>query len=165
MAEFSAGQQLNAEHLNGILPLCAFKSADESVSNNTYQNDDHLVVAVEANRDYIVEVLLLFTGGATGDAKWQFTMPAGAVLTWGIYTIDTGGTIATVGNSNQSSPAGNSQTGTVGTSTYRATFIRGTLEVGGTAGNFQLQWAQNTTDATATVLRRGSHLMLTRCPA
>lgn len=166
MADWTPGQVLEAADLIAAFPLAKFKTGDESLPSSTaYQDDDHLVVPVEANRDYIVEALLLFTGDPAADAKWQFTLPAGSVMSWGTFTVDSAAAIATTGASNSGSPAGNVVTGVAGTGTFRATFIRGTLEVGGTPGNLTLQWAQNVSNATATVLRRGSHLLLTRVPA
>ena len=48
------------------------------------------------------------------------------------------------------------------TSTGALALAFGTLIVGSTAGNLQFQRAQNATSVTATNVRAGSHLLLTR---
>jgi hypothetical protein len=43
-----------------------------------------------------------------------------------------------------------------------ALHVHGLLVVGGTAGTVKLQWAQNTSNVTATILKSGSFLVLRR---
>jgi hypothetical protein len=40
--------------------------------------------------------------------------------------------------------------------------VYGRLVMSSTAGNFQLQWAQNASDATGTTLKAGSYMTMTR---
>ena len=61
-------------------PPLAIKTATESVtSSTTLQDDDELVVTVEANTKYRVELLLLYDGNAAGDIQVKLVAPSGTV--------------------------------------------------------------------------------------
>lgn len=137
------------------------KSADESVtSSTTLQNDDELFASVLANTNYVFEGVFNFTGDTNADFKMAFTFPTGAELYMHFMTYDTA--LTNFGSFAQYNPAsGTSSAGGVGgATTYRPTHVRGSLFVGGTAGTLQLQWAQNASNAAATILRKGSLLIV-----
>src|SRR5574341_1924364 len=80
---FGTGTLLPASDLNTYMVQQNFvrKTADESVtSSTTLQDDDHLVIAVEANTNYFIEAFLIYDGDAAGDFKFTFSVPAGATL-------------------------------------------------------------------------------------
>jgi hypothetical protein len=132
--------------------LFAPKTADESVvSSITLQNDDHLVLAVLANREYLVDWSLRIDGATAGDFKYAFTGPAGATMVWesmGHGVADTTNVAQAV---TDVAAIGTVVThGTLGVGTTSRVRGGGRLIVGGTAGNLQLQWAQGTSSASAT---------------
>ncbi len=125
------------------------KPSDETISSNaTLQNDDALLFAVGANEKWQFEGFLRWTTTAAADFKLQFTGPSGSV---GFYTIEeiTGG----IGNGGSELNSPLTYTAASGSA-----FFRGAIANGGTAGNLQLQWAQNTSDASNTTVHAGSYL-------
>jgi hypothetical protein len=147
------------------------KTADETItSSTTLQNDDHLVLPVVANAVYRFELDLYMTESTdyVGDFKMSFTCPSGA-------TFDMHGAGAHI--TDLISPATNSNgewIGKLATTSAGATLgfgvgnvltgvrVYGRLVMSSTAGNFQLQWAQNASDATGTTLKAGSYMTMTR---
>lgn len=129
------------------------KTSNESVSNSAVlQNDDVLLFAVEANGIYDFVFHIFCDGATTGDIKAALTFPSGATLlaecrgqpeaasiaSGLVYTV-----LTTSGGASQNF-------GLLGTGTTSLIRIEGVLVVSSTAGNLQLQWAQGTSDGTAT---------------
>lgn len=127
------------------------KTADQSVtSSTTLVNDSHLVLSVVANATYTLFLMCVFSGGTTGDIKFSWGVPSGTVLRW----VDQTGTSGLAADLDvYSAPGGTTQVGFQ---------IWATVVTSGTAGNIQFRWAQNTSDATATIVRANSHLCLDR---
>jgi hypothetical protein len=145
--------------------------SDESVSNDTLQDDDELFLSVEANTVYVLDALLLFTTGTstTPDAKMGWTHPSGSTLTWSRHSYITAATLTTevsIAQRYQEASAASTMTsGVISTATAVASpvWIRGVLRVGGTAGTLTLQWAQSTsTGGTPTVRKADSFVSLTQ---
>lgn len=142
------------------------KTGDESITNNTLQDDNHLILAVDASSTYIFKVFLLVDGGTTGDLKTAFTFPTGSTLHFTGHGPTTGLASGSGGdaefNGRQSATSG-STTISFGTSGSRlGIMLEGILITGSTSGSLTLQWAQNTTDVTATTLKSGSWMKLQR---
>jgi hypothetical protein len=125
-------------------PTILAKSADTSrASTTTRTADPHLTIAVAANKIYILEMVVWATGnsvragvtGPTGASLIAQSLSAAATA-----SFDIGSTI-------------DMNVNTIGT-------CLGLLSIGGTAGSFTLSWAQVTSSATASVVKRGSYLML-----
>lgn len=160
------GTELNtALDLLNSITRGVVKTADESLTSNaTLQNDDDLVLPVVASATYIVEWSLVTDGALAADFKYSFTGPASATMTWesvGILTTDTTATAARGATDNAT--IGTVQThGTILAGTNSRIDGRGVLTVSTTAGSLQLQWAQNTSTASATRCRAGSWLRATR---
>ena len=140
------------------------KGSDESVvSSTTLQNDDDLVVAVNANETYEVEGILYVTSTNAGhDFKLAFTAPSGS-------TIKIPYSSSRAGSTNYLENDVLITSGTSGTvvdlnsGNLHVITIRGTLRTSGTSGNFQLQWADDNTSGTQTVtVEIDSFLKLTR---
>ncbi|MER6236549.1 hypothetical protein ABT185_10845 [Streptomyces clavifer] len=129
----------------------ARKTADESVtSSTTLQNDNHLLLPVVANATYSLFLMCIFSGSTVGDIKFDWTVPSGTVLRWSDQTGASGlNTDADV----YSAPGGATQV---------AFQIWATVVTSSTAGNVTFRWAQNASDATATIVRANSHLRLER---
>jgi len=148
------------QFLRGI-DRVARKTSDETVNNSsTLQNDDVLVVSVEANAVYRVECQIICSSSTTADIKTTFTVPAGATLRWGTYAPhrSVSSTTASTISANVFSAAGVADVGGYGTSTNVLYVLRGILRMSSTAGSLQFQWAQSTADATNTTVRAGSVL-------
>ncbi|GAA1026811.1 hypothetical protein GCM10009557_05820 [Virgisporangium ochraceum] len=152
------------ELLAGAVVSGAYKASDTSRSSATtgatYTDDPHLTVPVAANGVYPVEFYGLYQAGATGQMKIQFTFPSG---TWeaASFAYDPGTDEWQALASGVSSPGG-AVTGLVGTGSNVPVRLAGTLHVGATGGALTVQWAQTTSNATATILRKGSRIVLTR---
>ena len=132
----------------------AYKAANESVaSSTTLQNDDNLKFSVAANDIWTFELFLIVSGDAAGDIKIAFTAPTGATINWGAI----GQTIADAFSDAVVSGSGTTASFGVGAAS-RTILIRGTVVVSTTAGTIQLQWAQDTSSVTATVVATGSHI-------
>jgi hypothetical protein len=145
-----------------FVPLAAVKAGDESAtSNTTLHNDLDLHVPVAASSTYEFSCYLFFQAFAGGDIKWTWTGPAGIVLVYDALHNEGGGTLlnasaTTYGLASAGTAAGG------GAGVNEALVMRGTCIVSGTAGSLQLQWAQQTSSGTATIVKAGSHLVLRR---
>lgn len=134
------------------------KTADESITNNTLQDDDHLFFTLSANTNYYIRLRVFFTTAATPDFKYR-VVASGATISlvrrWcdrvtGAATARTAVAVQTAFDSADVAMAGSGNDGIV--------FEDIIVHVGGTGGTFKFQWAQNTTNATAAIVRAGSHL-------
>lgn len=133
------------------------KASDETVNNSsTLQDDDDLLITMGANEVWYFEAMLIFTSNGTADFKMAFTVPSGATLEAVGVGKEPGGADARVrrliGSASSESYDGSA-------TTEDSVIVKGTVRVGGTAGNLQLQWAQNTADASDTKLLTDSWLM------
>lgn len=134
------------------------KSADESVTSSaTLQNDNELSLAVAANKTYVFDVYLAYTAGTTGDFKAALTFPSGATAFAAISATD-GSSWTTTGL--QISSGGSVSGGGLGVTIPVLQRWTGVLMVSSTAGTLQVQWAQNTSNGTATTVKAGSVMML-----
>jgi hypothetical protein len=145
------------------------KPSDESVTSTTVQDDDHLLLAVSANTDYILEAGIVYSADNGVGMNFGWTGPASATMWWnsGVASsydaqgtpyvsqtaIDITGIATAVGFS------------TGGASNPFREMCRsyGLLRVAGTAGNIRFRFGQNTLNAgVATVVRAGSWLRITK---
>jgi len=162
---WAVGQVLAAADVNSwMVPLDINKAADQSITSNaTPANDNTLVQAVPANVKYRFECVIFYSGGTQGsaDIKFQFAVPASATYKCTVCFINTSGVqIAEIYNDDTVTPA--LQAGTGGAGNKRAILMKGTVTIGGTAGNFAFQWAQGTSNGTATTVHADSYLHLRR---
>lgn len=136
------------------------KSANENVtSSTTLQNDDEFSFALEANTKYVIDGGVFATSTASQpDIKIGFTVPSGATMDIGY--------LAQGGNSRtaellETSGAASAQIDIAANSN---TIIQpfGSVVTGGTAGNLVFQWAQNSSNATATTVKQGSFVTVTK---
>jgi hypothetical protein len=133
-------------------------------SSTTLQNDSTLVTpALPASSTYLIEGLIVYDAGTTGDFQMGFTTPSGSSLSWtgsGFSTTASSGT-STINATSESSGTA-LPFGAVGTGTPCSVMVKGVITIGATAGALQLQWAQNTSDATTLTVHVGSYLNLTQ---
>jgi hypothetical protein len=158
----AAGSKLRGGTLNSLITevrgVYARKTANETVTNsNTLQNDDHLFVALAANAVYDWKLILHYNSGTTPDFKLGWSVPSGTTMVWGGMIADTAGAVTSVANLSQTTVQA---IGGTGAANYQ--FFTGVVVTSTTAGTLQLQWAQNTTTLSDTILLAGSELILTR---
>jgi len=149
-------------------PIYVVKTADESLSANAVlQNDDALLFAIGASATLVVfyEAWLFFVGAnATMDIQFGWTGPAGATMLWAPLSDSTTAPVAGWGRraaSQTNQPPvsiATAITGATGAGTDNVVVYAGLVFGGGTAGNIQLQWAQNTSDAGTLTVKAGSFL-------
>lgn len=158
----AAGSKLRGSVLSALItevrPVTARKTANETVNNSAaLQNDNELFVAAEAGATYDFTLFGMYTSGTTPDLKVGWTVPSGTTMRWGASYYDTASALALTSNLTESS------TLACGGTTFNQSFIAtGVIVVGSTAGLVQMQWAQNTANASDTILYVGSYLELRR---
>lgn len=135
------------------LPLVAIKTADETVnsagSGSTLQDDDDLKLALGADETWDIILTLRYTSEATPAIKVAIVVPSGA-------NFDGVGTVRGASGQRMVEAASAGPFG--GTGQDETIIIMGTVRMGATAGDVQLQWAQNTADAADTSVLIGSSI-------
>jgi hypothetical protein len=156
-----AGMALTSALLQSMLPQEAVKSSGTPrAATTTMTADLALTAAVAAGASYDVDLLMIYNGPATntGDLKFEWLVPSGATFAGGflgvanplaLYSTYVTATTVQVSYGN-------------GTGNPLWCMVTGTLITSATAGNLQVQWAQNTSNATATTLMTGSKLSARR---
>jgi hypothetical protein len=144
----------------GRFSVIARKTANETVNNSaTLQNDDALLWSVATNGIYHFDLNVAYSSGTTPDLKFAWTYPAGLTMTYSFYGYDTSGALITVSTLDQTSTAALGGTGAGDARAFRIVgYVAGTYS----AGTLQFQWAQNTANASDTIVYAGSIGVLTR---
>ncbi|MFJ8163808.1 hypothetical protein ACIRBY_23175 [Streptomyces sp. NPDC096136] len=165
----SAGQRITAGLLTSMLPAPVVKPADElRTSTTTNSGDAHLLVPAAANATYLVTGMLLYSARTDTDIKIGWTGPAGSSMDWIAHSQSQDGTggIAAAGVvvDKQSIGATSFPLGGFGAenTTIMTAPLWGRLVTSATAGTLQLNWAQRVTNATSSIMRAGSWILLTR---
>ncbi|PZT70207.1 hypothetical protein DN402_31820 [Streptomyces sp. SW4] len=162
-----AGQRITAGLLSSMLPLEAYKGSDTTRTSTTTTTDDpDLVLTLEGNATYYVEIFIHYAAASTELLKTHWTVPSGATgfrSAWGPTQ-----TVAT------SDPAGDGRWGIHGFTTdvqygtrSNANFLTMAKETGNvvtssSGGTLALKWAQNTAGATGTRVAAGSYMRAKR---
>lgn len=122
-------------------------------------NDPLLVLGVDSGATYQWDGVVYYSSSTTADIQFAFTTPTFSAMRWSGVALATTATTnegdmrnATVNVSGTGTPFGGIGTGTIITCRFDG-YITTTA-----AGNIQLQFAQNTLDATNTTIRTGSYL-------
>jgi hypothetical protein len=142
-------------------PAGAYKSADESVTaSTTIQADDHLVVTVAAAGKYKFRLQLFSTNaGAAPGVKLALGGSATATkVNASLYVSTSIATNPTLVDYYSALDAGITYNNGTDPAEY---IIEGSIEVNA-GGTFGLKWAQETSDAAAAKILRGSSLTITR---
>lgn len=137
-------------------PLFARKIADKSLtSNDSVEDDDHLIVTLEANKEYIIDgVIFAASTSNTPDIKIAFTIPTGATMDMGFI-----GASSAFGHAELLESSGTeSDTIPIVQNVPTVINVHGAVKVGSTAGDLTLQWAQAQSNGTATTVKEGSYL-------
>jgi len=141
------------------------KTSNETVTSSTStQNDDQLIIPVEANTNYWMLGAIYYDCTGTADFKIGWNFPVGTTMNWGFDGITAGETqynSCTV--SRAASLIGTTPVaGGVAVNTQGTIIPKGLVQTGGTAGNLIFKWAQNVSEATVLTVRSGSLLILRR---
>ena len=133
------------------------KAADGDPVNNstTLVNDPELLFAIAANEVWEFELLAIINSSAVADIKFQFTGPAGS----SIYRFNVGESAAATDFISATEPGGAAiDVRGQGIAMINA-ILEGIIINGATAGNLQVQWAQNTAEVSDTKVLANSLLI------
>lgn len=160
-----AGMAFTAALIQSIAPITAWKAADTPRSNTvTLANDSDLLIPMAANGNYIFAAFLFMTAATigTGDLAVAFTWPTatGALCSWGSAGLNSASAVPNW-NGARNTSGSLVALGCNGASLTWA-LLAGSCQNGGTAGNLQLQWSQNVSNATATTLKARSAMFALR---
>lgn len=148
----------NVATLLNQMNVFARKTANQTVNNSTtLVNDTHLSWAVVANAVYELDLHPVYSSSTVADIKFGWTFPTGLTMTWEYVGITLAGALTVAGGLTQTSVLAQGGTGGV-----VPVVFTGIVIVGSTAGTLRLQWAQNTAEASNTVMQTGAHGRLSR---
>lgn len=161
--EYASGtfRCLNYQRSSNVIQVEEFviKSADESVtSSDTLQDDDELQVTLLANATYEIEFFIWWaSASATPDVKFAFIEADGTYILCGVTSAGgNGGSI--VGTDNTASPTSL----VIGAASESFMNAKVLAFPAGAGGLWKVQWAQNISDATATICKAGSWIKARR---
>jgi hypothetical protein len=159
---FVPGQVLNASDVMlWLQPTAGYKTSDLSRSNTaTPSNDPDVTVLLDINAAYAVTYALSYSNASASAIHilWNFTFPAGA-SGFHLRTYWTGLTTQQTAFPDTWTQA---RVGFIDNTKDWGAFGQGVVFTGGTSGALALQWSQNTSNATPTILRKGSYIMVQR---
>ena len=164
MALFTAGNVLTAAQLNALNGY-VLKTADQSVtSSSTLTNDTHLLYTIGATGTYIVDLWLYGTSAANnaGDLKIAFTFPTGTMhfgTAGPSVNLLSGSADVSEWFANLSATSGTTFTNVGLSTTVSQTHIHGIL-IATATGTLRMQWAQFASNANASTLQAGSHMLV-----
>lgn len=134
--------------------LTAVKTANESRTSNTLAPDDDLQLTLEADTYYAIQGVLHYTGNTAGDFRAGLTIVSG--LSGGVSEF------ANAANAVAGVPLGGViNMAAAGTTADRLTTFSATFYGATTPGVLAVNWAQQVTNAEASVLWRGSWVTAT----
>jgi hypothetical protein len=163
--DWAAGDLITAANLNAGQWNMVVKQATETVtSSTTLQDDDELVIPLEANATYYVIVHCAYGAVSAADVNTEYTFPSGATgLKWCQGPQ--------IGSSDRENTAMVSAVHNFGTDrNYGATSTSNTIAAiehlhittSSTAGDLTLRFAQNASNATGSVNLAGSFVTWVR---
>lgn len=133
------------------------KAADQTVNNSTtLVNDTHLVFNAGRDEAWFARYLLLTNSSAVADVKFQLVLPAGATARVLYVGNNDAGTLA------EQEVAQAVNITVQGTGANRLIVLEAHIVMSTTAGDIQLQWAQNTAEASNTRVLKQSMLIAER---
>lgn len=145
-----------------------FRTTDATAVNNStvLVNDPVLFATLPTAGRFQFDLTLFYDSSTTADFKVAFTIPAAAVTRWGgvgpstavAAGVGTGQFSVAIGSGTAITYGGSG----VGTGNTVAVMVRGNVLMGGTAGNLQLQYAQQAADPTDSIVRAHSRLQVWR---
>ena len=161
------------EIADGASTNLALLAAETTINNtSTLTTLTDFTTALVANATYVAEFVLIYLSGTTPDVKfkWDITSVSGCTIEWGQTgasainaAAPSGGGAITTYNSmhDQTQTMAISGQGT-GADNKVVVPIFATIHNSSTAGNLNLQWAQNLADGSNSSLLVGSYMKITR---
>ncbi|GIV51743.1 MAG: hypothetical protein KatS3mg038_2264 [Candidatus Kapaibacterium sp.] len=150
-------KQRSLSSITGATSFVRKTSNQTITSSTTYQNDNALVYTASANQIFEFEAYMFISGG-NGGIKIRVSIPSGASMK--LY--------AELKKDDQHhwvyrklTSSSDEISWTDIDNTYGYARIRGIITMGSSGGNVQVQWAQNSSNATATTVEAGSYLKIT----
>ncbi len=163
---FVAGQEVTADDLNALAPLYINKSSDESVTNSVVmQNDNDFVLSFGAGQTWIVELYVEFQSvSATPDVQMDWLVSGGLTIPsrhfLGVPAGETDVSASTAVALQVRDDTSDVSAAVVTSTTSRAS-IREVLKMTTTtAGTATFRWAQNTANASATVMKANTSFLI-----
>jgi hypothetical protein len=139
------------------VPHTVKKTADESIASDAVLSDDAVLkFTMAANTKYTIRVKVFFSTAATPDFKYRLIGPASPTLVRRHITRAAGGAVpaaVAIGTAYDSADVALAGAGAEGIIEEEIV-----VQNGATAGDFKFQWAQNTSNASATTVRAGSYI-------
>jgi hypothetical protein len=139
------------------------KSADESRSASTSLADDgHLLLPIAANETFAFEFeVVVGTGAEAADIQVTLDAPTGAAGAWSVLGLPDSTTNPLAANlynlADLGFGAASAISLTVDDTRKTAIKLTGVCVNGSTAGSVKLRWAQATSNATNTTVKKYSH--------
>jgi hypothetical protein len=163
--EWTAGDLITAAGLNAGQMHSVIKSTTETVTSSTaLQDDNELIVPLEADATYYCVFLLALGGVSAADVNTEYSFPSGATG----FKFCQGPQIGSADRANTAmvSATHNLDTdrnyGATSTTSVPAMIEHVVVTNGSTAGNLTFRWAQNASSATGSVNLAGSAVMYVR---
>lgn len=157
-----AGQEYTANTIQEFAPLLAWKTLDTSRSTTTtLAVDPDLTLPIAVSAYYRFLCYLDYEGAAagTGDLTWNWLVPAGTTLRYHLIGVNT---LLQANVSGTKLASDTPSVGTNGAGVLQAVTMHGTLFTSTTTGSITLNWAQNTSSGTSTIIHAQSYMMLQR---
>lgn len=159
---WAAGQKVTAAQLQGMQWQVVTQGSDQTVNNSTTVVSTNLTLNAVSGARYTYQLLVTYTSGATPDIKFRWTFPTSATIDRFILSA---GSASTGSSENLTTSVVRrasefTEVPAAGTGTSPVTLIyteRGEI-YGGTGGAVTLQFAQNTTNASDTIVQSLSRL-------
>lgn len=170
LPDFSTVAPVRAAQLQALVdaiqartPIWVTKTVDESVSSSiTVQDDNELRVTLPPNGRWRVDLDARVSGATAGDLRSAWTDPADLTLltrfVWGLGSNETAADDQVVRFQTPTFITSQVGTGTTAGSPYRETLF---VTTGASAADLRFQWAQVTSNATATNVLAGSSIVVT----
>lgn len=138
------------------------KTLDESLTSSTVlQNDDQLLVSVEANSTYRFDSNFAYSSVTGADIQFGWTAPSGSTMLWTGHSLDPSGSY--FGDIKMQAFNIGDVADCAGGGAVPCVFKgSGSLFTGANAGTFRLRWAQIVSNASATWVYANSDLLLTK---
>lgn len=143
--------------IDGLAWQAVVKQVDETKNSDaSLADDDELVIALAANTKYQIKGQIWFDSDATPDFKWRHAGPSTPTLIWlARRTLIPTGTAYSAQAIDEAYSASDITVTCADTSAGLIEFDA-IIHNAGNAGNFSVQWAQNTSNAAGTTVRAGS---------
>ena len=163
--EITAGTRLDSALLSSMLPQHVVKTTSQNVtSSTTLVDDDELALPVVSGGTYEGRLVLYYVADTAGDLDYAWEVPSSSAGRRGLLGPDpTAGAAADLA-AMQSRVSGLFTTEFTlgGGGAFHRTAVETFILDAGGDGEIRLQWAQGTSNATASTVLQYSHLLMRR---